>query len=71
LDRENYNDDYPEKDKLDYFDNDYPQQSIYRRNRYSPYSSPSNNYRSRSRWQSPYDGLDDYNDWSRPGYGLK
>ncbi len=68
MDRKNYNDDYTDKDKLDYFDNDYPQQSIDRRNRYSPYGSASNNYRTRSRWPSSYDDLDD---WSRQGYGLK
>jgi hypothetical protein len=53
---------------------DYSQASTYRRNRYSPYGSSSNNYRSRSRWPSSpssYDERVDSNDWSPYGYGFK
>jgi hypothetical protein len=45
-----------------------------RRDRYSPYGSSANNYRSRSRWSSPsssssYGDSSDYNDRSSYGYG--
>ncbi len=47
-----------------------------RRDRYSPYGSSANNYRSRSRWSSPsssssYGDSSDYNDRSSYGYGSK
>jgi hypothetical protein len=61
--------DYADKEKHDHVDVDSSQPSTYRRNRYPQTSSLSNNYRSRSRWPSPYDDSYDTNDASSYGYG--
>jgi len=72
--KESKNDDRDDGDiintnKYDRLNDNYQQPSTSRRNQYSPSGSSSNNYRTRSRWTSPYDDKYDSNDWSPYGYG--